>query len=325
MVDKCHIIINNSVISFQTALKGSIFQIQSEVALSLNNVTVRNGNAGTTYFLDDGYSFAIIGHCSVMVTNSYFEPVHSFPWLFYMEDNSNLTVTGSRFKTIGNSSSQIVSAAKSSRVNFTKCIFQQCAGFVMSENSYLFMKVSLLTKSQYVISNALISATGNSKIDLDETNITDVIPDVDLPFVRSASSNVSISNCLYSGNRLLRHIVATGNSFVSVNDSYFKNNTFSFGILYSSIFYLESSQLSTDDTLFMNNHQYKNLGLYNVAIVDAYSTNIEVNNCTFITESHLIAPTFIFHMRLASLTEDSQNYLQISNSIFKGKGGTPSY
>ena len=254
--------------------------------------------------------------------NSYFEPIYPFPLIFYMEDNSNLTVTESRFKTIGNSSTQIVSAAKSSRVNFTKCIFEQCAGFVMSGNSYLFIKDSLLTKSQFVVSNALISATGNSKIDLDKTNITDIIPNIDLPLVRSASSNVSINKGLHSGNRLSRHIVATGKSLVSVNDSYFKNNTFSFGILYSSIFYLESSQLSMDGTLFKNNYQYKDFGLYNVAIVDAYSSNIEINNCTFNTESHLVVPNFVIHMRLASIKEDSKNYLQISNSVFKSKGGS---
>ena len=316
------IIINSvSVISFSIAMKGSSFQIQNGVALLMNNIPVRDGYVRNLN-LNNGYSFSIIDHCSVLVTNSYFEPIYPFPWVFYMEDNSNLTVTGSRFKTIGNSSTQIVTAAKSSRVNFTKCIFQQLGGFVMLENSNLFMKDSLLTKSQYVVSNAVISASGNSKINLEETNITDIIPDVDLPLVRLASSNASINKCLYSGNRLSRHIIATGNSLVSVNDGYFKNNTFSFGIPYSSIFYLESRQLSMDGSLFQNNYKYKNLGLYNVAIVNAYSSNVKINNCTFNTESHLIAPTFIFHMRLASLTEDSKNYLQINYSIFTSKGGT---
>ena len=292
-VDNCNVIIINSVISFSIAMKASSFQIQNGVALSMNNVTVRDGYVRNLN-LNNGYSFSIIDHCSVLVTNSYFEPIYPFPWVFYMEDNSNLMVTGSRFKTIGNSSTQIVTVAKSSRANFTKCIFEQCAGFVMLENSNPFIKDSLLTKSQYVVSNALISATGNSNINLDESNITDIIPNVDLPLVRLASSNVSINKCLYSANRLSRHIVATGNSLVSVDDSYFKNNTFSFGILYSSIFNLESSQLSVDDTLFQNNYQYKNLGLYNVAIVDAYSSNVKINNCTFNRESLLIAPTFIF-------------------------------
>ena len=63
VVDNCNLIINNSVISFQTALTGSIFQIQNGVALLLNNVTVRNRDTGTTFSLGDEYSFSIIDHC----------------------------------------------------------------------------------------------------------------------------------------------------------------------------------------------------------------------------------------------------------------------
>ena len=164
------------------------------------------------------------------------------------------------------------------------------------------------------MSNAHISASLNSKIDLDETNITDIIPDVDLSFVRSDSSNVSIRKCLYSGNRLSRHVIGTGNSLIRVTESHFNNNTFSFGIMYPSIFYLTNSVLSVDATFFENNYQYRNCGLFNVAIVDAYSSDVEINKSTFTTASHLIAPTFVFHMRLATITGDSTNYLQINNS-----------
>ena len=319
--DDCNIIVNNSIVSVSTAMRGSSFQIQSRVVLLMNNVTVNNGNAGI-YVFHDGYSLSISDRCSVNVMNSYFEAVYPFPWIFFMEDNSNLTVLESTFNTKGNSSTQIVSAAKSSRVNFTKCLFQKIAGLVVSDNSSLLMKDSIMRESQYVISGALISASVNSRIKIEETNITDIIPNVDLPFVRLESSNVSVRKCLYSGNRLSRHIVATGNSLISVSDSHFNNNTFRFGIMYSSIFYLTRSKLSVDGTVFKNNYQYKNFGMYNVAIVDAYSSNVEINNCTFITASSLIAPTFIFHMRLASITEDSRNYLQISHSMFNNKGGS---
>ena len=326
--DNCNIIINNSLISYNTAIKGSTADIQNGVTLIMNNVTVKDGNKryanSTPPFLSDGYSFFIGDRCSVTVMNSYFQPVYPFPWVFYMEDNSNLTVTGSKFKSMGNSSTQIVSAAKSSRVDFTKCIFHQCAGFVMSDSSSLFIKDSAVSGSQYVISNAIISASGNSRIYLDKSNITDIIPNADLPFVRSDSSNVSITSCLYMGNRLSRHIVATGASLISVSDSHFSNNTFSYGILYSSLFYLMGSQLSVEGTIFKNNHQYRNYGMYNVAIVDAYSSNVGIHSCSFTTAvfPHPLAPTFILHMRLASFTYDSSNYLHISNSAFKGKAGS---
>ena len=77
-----------------------------------------------------------------------------------------------------------------------------------------------------------------------------------------------------------------------------------------------------DGTLFKNNYKYKDFGLYNVAIVDAYSSNVEIDSGTFITAVHLVVPNFIFHMRSASIAKDSKNYLQISNSVFKSKGGS---
>ena len=320
--DSCIISIKNTIFTSNTGLVSSGFQIQNRVILTMKNATVKIGDSGYL-FDEESKFFSVSDHCLVTVMNSNFETNNHCAWVFDIEVNSNLTVMGSTFNPLRKSATQIVTATQSSRVSFTKCTFQQCAGFVVSDNCYLHMKESILTKSQYVVSDALISASLNSKIDLDETNITDIIPNVDLPFVRSDSSNVSIRKCLYSGNRLSRHIVATGNSLIAVSESNFNNNTFNFGIMYSSIFHLMASHLSLDGITFDNNHQYMNYGLYNVAIVDAYSSDVEINSCTFTTSvySPPLAPTFILHMRLASLTDNSQNYLQINNSIFNSKSG----
>ena len=143
--DNCNIMINNSLFEFSTAMRGSTIEIKNRVVLTLNNVTVKEGEVSyknsTTVVFADGYSFAISNHCSLTAINSYFEPIYPFPWVFYMEENSNLTVTGSTFKSRDNSSAQIVSAVKLSMVNFTKCLFQTCAGFVVSDDSSLSNRV----------------------------------------------------------------------------------------------------------------------------------------------------------------------------------------
>ena len=317
----CFININNGYIASYIGVIGSTFVLQNRVKLCMSNVTVIDVNLPSVVKIT-GYSFFISDHCSVEINDALFEPAYPFPWVFYMEKSSNLTVSDSIFKGNASKTSPVLSAAESSRVNFINCSFETCAGFAIFDYSFLSMKRCSITKSQYVVNNALLSASGNSEIVIADINITDNIPNVELPFLKVDSSNATISRCLYTRNYLSRHIVATRNSLIRVSDSHFNNNTFSFGYWFSSIFYLTGSQLSMQSTIFNNNYQYHYPQWYLVAITDASSSNVEIDHCIFFTESHLTPPTFIFHMKLAPFTGNPTNFLQIKNSMFNNKAGT---
>ena len=317
----CFINMENGYIVSYVGIIGSTFLLQNRVKLFLRNVTLVDEPLPIIKFFGKGYSFFISDHSSVEIKDSLFEPSHSLPWVFYMERSSNLTVCDSIFRGNGTKSSPVLSAAESTRVHFINCSFETCAGFAIDDNSVLSLKRCSITRSQYVVNNALLSASGNSEIVIDENNITDNVPSLDLPFLNVDSSNATLIRCFYTRNYLYRHIVATGNSFIRVSDSHFNNNTFSFGLWYSSIFYLKGSQLSMQNTVFKNNYQgpYLNWGLS--AIVDASSSNVGISHCIFIIGSHLTPPTFIFHMNLASISGNPNNFLQINNSKFNNKGG----
>ena len=317
----CFINMANGYIASCLGVIGSTFLLQNRVQLFLRNITLIDENLPHIHSYLKGYSFFISDHSSVEINDVLFEPLHPFSWVFYMEQSSNLTVSDSIFRSNGTKTSHVLSAAESSRANFINCSFETCAGFAIFDYSFLSLKRCSISRSQYEVNNALLSASGKSKIVIDETNITDNIPSVDLPFLNVDSSNATIIRCLYTRNYLYRHMVATGNSLIRVSDSHFNNNTFSSRVWYSSMFYLKGSQLSIQNTIFKNNYQDPYPHYSMVAIVDAFSSNVGISHCIFTTESHLTPPTFIFHMTLVSITGNPSNYLQINGSTFNNKGG----
>ena len=203
-------------------VKGSCVSIFHRVTLVIINSTVRE--IESVFFpREKGFSMFFVDHVEVKIVRCHFETVYPSPGILYSEDNTVGYISDCTFKNIRKSNALALSASNSVSLNFSMCTFFKTGGFSLSLNTSIHLERSLITSSENLLNNALISLSGESAIVISYTNITNIVPILDQMFLQAKSSSITLMRCLYSGNNIFKHFDVT-ESIITIEDSKMINN-----------------------------------------------------------------------------------------------------
>ena len=177
-------------------------------------------------------------------------------------------------------------------------MFLGTGGFSVSNNSLLFIEHSQIKESLHVKDKALISISAGSHLYFQKSNITNISPDTNILFVSvELSSNLTMIESVYENNYLSKHFEITGNSYIKIDKCYFKENSYRFAFMYSSIFSVTSSKLYVQRSTFYNNHLRHHIEFSVDVIILTYSSDVNMTRNVFITNPTKESPIFVLQMQ----------------------------
>ena len=321
--DQCSVRITNSIITGCMGYRGSCVFTENHVILSIINSTIQSKHWTNYDMFYNAFIMYFSDHSSVTISQSHFVMDYYDPCIFYLENNSNLTVTGAKFNKTGSYGDAMLMASNNVKVTFNYCLFLDTGAFTLSNNSILMFKNCLINGSNDPKDDYLVSASARSHIVLFKSNITNINPDLIIVFIHvDSSSNLTMNQSTYKNNNLTKHFEIEGNANVMIEGCHFRNNSFRYGFFYATIFTITSSKLYVKDSIFHNNHLPTHYNMRMDVIFLAYASDVNMTGTTFSHNSTKDRPNYVLHMRPLILTKSQNNYLQIDRCVFDTKAGS---
>ena len=252
---------------------------------------------------------------SYLATNRcYFISQAGIPYIFDVENFTDITVNNSNMETYRNIGSSVLFALNNVRAKFVNCSFYKHGGFQAIQNSFITIEGSTYTQCHHVTPGALFFAQYGSHLYISNTNISDVKTVYNpLYFITSDDhSFVSMKNCLYTNNNLVYHFVATSNSFMVVEQSEFVNNKGISSRGFSALFYVTDSDISVSGSVFRDNIISARLIKF---YLESFLFEVSDSNVNF-TESSFFNNSVQTITDTVSKVGTQSKYLQISKCTF---------
>ena len=241
-----------------------------------------------------------------------------------IKDESNITVVDSIFH--GDQYSILLSNIWRTYAYFNNCTFIDGGTIIMANN-----RASVTIEKSRIMhqdtSSFLIS--GSSILEISSTEITDNEYLDSTPFVCVQSqSSFRMTDSFYARNIASRHIMATENSFIKINNCRFLNNSAPEG----NIIDIDGGPLKVEKSKFINNSGLNGIRLYSDAtlgmhncsvagnvmhgnLISSTISDVTLNNCSFEQRVHNTDASIL---RMAGQVFSYTNYIQIENCEFVG-------
>ena len=298
------VFITNCTLKESTDLGGYIYIYQSVV------LKIENSIFDTSNFIAGAYIDAT-DTCSVTIIRSYF--TNGIYFGFYtivlnIQNNINLIVADSIFDGIN---LNVLSASQNITVSFTNCTFHKISGVTASHNARVNIMNSRITECLNIYQLfAFIEISDNSHLNISDTNITGNHLSEDRSFVNiQRDSTMILSNCFYERNSMPSHLIVSGNTYVTISNCSFSDNTVVQGI-HTNV----QGFLHLDKSLaYISQCSFTNTTLnVNAAILSVKSSQISVQGSIFEYNYY----TGVFLVGTALVTTQSSKSLILIDSSF---------
>ncbi len=249
------------------ALLGNVLVANNNVDVTLVNCTIFN----TSLYFD----FTISHNCRVVLRDVRYHVLDVFPQVIFARNKCNLTLQNILFSVeeeavyIG----AFVDASGDVNVAIEDCTFHRKQGPILASD----VVVIKISRSQIkgirsLFYSARIDVSNGSSLHISHSNVSDLRQTfADQPFLRVFNnSQASMTNCLYKGNHLSRHIVVERNSSLTLNESAFASN---FGGDEASLIEGSQSFISLRGTNFTDHFS-------DLVVLKSQSSSVLLERCT---------------------------------------------
>ena len=250
--EKSRINIENTQFINNAGMLGNVINIRINVVLNLDNCYFDYNDTAYVsgpFIRARDYSYLTINRC-------YFISQAGIPYVFDVENFTDITVNNSNMETYRNIGSSVLIALNNVRAKFVNCSFHKHGGFQAIQNSVITIETSTYTQCHHVTIGALFFVQHGSHLYISNTNISDVKTAYNPLYfiIADDHSFVTMTNCLYTNNNLEYHFISTGGSFMVVDQSEFVNNKGVSSRGFSALFYITAnSEISVSGSFFRDN------------------------------------------------------------------------
>ena len=321
--NKSSISITNSIINGCMGIKGSCIFMENYVNLRIFKTTIQDKYNPLAVDILKAYSLYFANHCSVTIYQSHFLMDYIVPYIFYLENDSNLTILSTSFNKTATHGASMLMATGTVRVTFKHCVLLAPGGFSLSNNSILVFENSHIDDCRDTKDKYLISVVSRSHIIFLKSNITNINPDLKIVFVQTDSlSNLTMSESTYKNNNLSSHFEISGSGHIFIDRCNFINNTFRFTFFYATIFTITDSKLHVKGSIFHNNYLRHHVELHMIVTFRTFASDVNITETIFSHSSRKYPPHYALQMQPSGLSEVPSNFLQIDRCVFDTKGGS---
>ena len=308
--EKSRINIEGTQFINNAGMLGNVINIRINVALNMINCFFDYNDTDYVsgpFIRARDYSYLAINRC-------YFISQAGIPYMFDVENFTDIIVSNSNMETYRNLGSSVLFALNNVHAKFLNCSFYKHGGFQAIHNSFITIQGSTYTQCHHVTPGALFFVQHGSHLYISSTNISDVKTVYNpLYFIASDDhSFATMKNCLYTNNNLVYHFVATGNSFMAIDQSEFVNNKGVSSRGFSALFYVTDSDISVSGSVLRDNLiPARLIKLY----LESFLFEVSDSNVNFTDSSFFNNSVQTITVTVSKVGTQSK-YLQISECTF---------
>ena len=294
------------------AMTGSFISIEDSTVLDIRNSIIHyNDPTHITASSIHARNYSVVTISKTDFRNQFLVDAIAF----HLEKYSKLFVTGSSFNSYYGRGSSVLLATDNIQATFNNCTFNTSCGVSASDNAFVSITSSLLTRCHHVTSGNLMNFQFGSHLYLSETTVTNT----KVGYYSTAigvyfGSSATLVSCYYSDNYLWVHaLVENGKLYIS--NSQFLSNDIISGWLTGSMFIATGSEISITGSVFRNN-------------VHPWTIRVNPNNLFSLTLSNMNVSDCVFEeneadglVLMESFPVVHQQYIQIINSTFSSNAG----
>ena len=261
--------------------------IQNSVTLNITNRQM------TSFIFPSGFFVFARNNCSVHISNFIFgDGNHNrmITNVFGVSNFSRLDVSNCYFENSPYSYLNLLTASVDSKVIFTNCSLVKTSRLSVTHNSELHIRNSCIVESTDTWQmSALIEISDNSHMRIVYSSIkNNSLKSKNLISITSNSS-LTLSNCLYSENNIIRHIVLSGGNITILNTRFVNNSVIKTVNGPEGILVANGTCFTIIHTLFENNKGYGNTA----SLMTISADTILIQACK-ISYNFLEIPLFYF-------------------------------